>query len=89
MSRIETRFAELRKAGRAGLVAYLTAGDPDPETSTRLFSGLAAAGADLLEIGMPLSDPMADGPAVQDAGQRAQERHEPGDVPLHDVEPSV
>ncbi len=71
MSRIETRFAELRKAGRAGLVAYLTAGDPDPETSTRLFSGLAAAGADLIEIGMPFSDPMADGPAVQDAGQRA------------------
>ena len=71
MSRIETRFAALRAEGRAGLVAYLTAGDPDPETSARLFSGLAGAGADLIEMGMPFSDPMADGPAVQDAGQRA------------------
>ena len=71
MSRIERRFAELRQAGRAGLVAYLTAGDPDAETSTRLLAGLAAAGADLVEIGMPFSDPMADGPAIQQAGQRA------------------
>jgi tryptophan synthase alpha chain len=71
VSRIERRFAELRHAGRAGLVAYLTAGDPDPATSGRLFSGLAAAGADLIEIGMPFSDPMADGPAIQQAGQRA------------------
>ncbi|MFZ3236805.1 MAG: tryptophan synthase subunit alpha [Stellaceae bacterium] len=71
MTRIETRFAALRAEGRAGLVAYLTAGDPDPDTSARLFSGLARAGADLIEMGMPFSDPMADGPAVQDAGQRA------------------
>jgi tryptophan synthase alpha chain len=71
VSRIERRFAALRQEGRAGLVAYLTAGDPDPETSYRLFSGLAAAGADLVEIGMPFSDPMADGPAIQAAGQRA------------------
>jgi tryptophan synthase alpha chain len=71
VSRIERRFAALRQAGRAGFVAYLTAGDPDPETSTRLISGLAAAGADLIEIGMPFSDPMADGPAIQAAGQRA------------------
>ena len=71
MSRIEARFAALRAQGRAGLVAYLTAGDPDPETSARLFGGLAAAGADLIEIGMPFSDPMADGPVVQQAGQRA------------------
>jgi tryptophan synthase alpha chain len=71
MSRIERRFAALRAEGRAGLVAYLTAGDPDPDTSTRLFSGLASAGADLIEIGMPFSDPMADGPVIQDAGQRA------------------
>ncbi len=71
MSRIEARFAALRTEGRAGLVAYLTAGDPDPETSARLFGGLAAAGADLIEIGMPFSDPMADGPAIQQAGQRA------------------
>jgi tryptophan synthase alpha chain len=71
MSRIERRFAQLRAEGRAGLVIYLTAGDPDPETSFALFSGLAGAGADLIEIGMPFSDPMADGPSVQAAGQRA------------------
>jgi tryptophan synthase alpha chain len=71
MSRIERRFAQLRQEGRAGLVIYLTAGDPDPETSFALFSGLAGAGADLIEIGMPFSDPMADGPSVQAAGQRA------------------
>jgi len=71
MSRIEKRFAALRQEGRAGLVIYLTAGDPDPGTSFALFSGLAAAGADLIEIGMPFSDPMADGPSIQAAGQRA------------------
>src|SRR5258708_38730006 len=71
MSRIERRFAQLKQEGRAGLVIYLTAGDPDPETSFALFSGLAKAGADLVEIGMPFSDPMADGPSVQAAGQRA------------------
>jgi tryptophan synthase alpha chain len=71
MSRIEKRFAALRAEGQAGLVVYLTAGDPDRDTSERLFAGLAAAGADLIEIGMPFSDPMADGPAIQDAGQRA------------------
>src|SRR4051812_44600901 len=71
MSRIERRFAALRAEGRAGFVAYLTAGDPDPETSFELFSGVATAGADLIEIGMPFSDPMADGPSVQAAGQRA------------------
>ena len=71
MSRIAARFAALRREGRAGLVTYLTAGDPDPGTSLRLFAGLAEAGADLIEIGMPFSDPMADGPVIQDAGQRA------------------
>lgn len=71
MSRIEKRFAALKAEGRAGLVAYLTAGDPDVETSTRLFAGVAAAGADLIEIGMPFSDPMADGPSIQAAGLRA------------------
>jgi len=69
-SRIADRFAALREEGRAGLVTYLTAGDPDPETSARLFAGIAPAGADLIEIGMPFSDPMADGPAIQEAGQR-------------------
>jgi tryptophan synthase alpha chain len=71
MSRIEKRFAALKAEGRAGLVAYLTAGDPDLDTSTRLFEGVAAAGADLIEIGMPFSDPMADGPLIQAAGMRA------------------
>ena len=71
MSRIEQRFSALRKEGRAGLVTYVAAGDPDPDTSLELFAGLAAAGADLIEIGMPFSDPMADGPIIQEAGQRA------------------
>jgi tryptophan synthase alpha chain len=74
MSRIERRFAKLREEGRAGFVVYLTAGDPDPDTSFALFDRLAAAGADLVEIGMPFSDPMADGPSVQAAGQRALKR---------------
>ena len=69
--RIARRFASLRQEGRAGLVTYLTAGDPDRNTSARLFAGLPAAGADLIEIGMPFSDPMADGPVIQEAGQRA------------------
>jgi tryptophan synthase alpha chain len=71
VTRIERRFAALREEGRSGLATFLTAGDPDPETSARLFAGLASAGADLIEIGMPFSDPMADGPVIQDAGQRA------------------
>ena len=71
MNRIERRFTALREEGRAGLVTYLAAGDPDLATSTRLFTGLATAGADLIEIGMPFSDPMADGPVIQEAGQRA------------------
>jgi tryptophan synthase alpha chain len=71
MNRIERRFARLREEDRAGLVVYLTAGDPDPDTSLALFRGAAAAGADLIEIGVPFSDPMADGPTIQAAGQRA------------------
>lgn len=71
VGRIEKRFAALKAEGRAGLVAYLVAGDPDPDTSTRLFEGVATAGADLIEIGMPFSDPMADGPSIQAAGLRA------------------
>jgi tryptophan synthase alpha chain len=71
VSRIERRFVQLKQEGRAGLVIYLTAGDPDPDTSFALFSKLAEAGADLVEIGMPFSDPMADGPSIQAAGQRA------------------
>ena len=71
MSRIAARFGELASAGRAGFVTYLTAGDPDREVSTQLIAGLAAAGADLIEIGMPFTDPMADGPAIQAASLRA------------------
>ncbi len=70
-SRIDARFAALRKEGRAGLVTFLTAGDPDLETSARILDGLPAAGADVIELGMPFSDPMADGPAIQAASQRA------------------
>jgi tryptophan synthase alpha chain len=71
VSRIERRFAQLKQEGRAGLVIYLMAGDPDPDTSLALFEGVAEAGADLIEIGMPFSDPMADGPSIQAAALRA------------------
>ena len=70
-SRIARRFEALRSEGRAGLVAFVTAGDPDDETSSAILAGLPGAGADLIEIGMPFSDPMADGPAIQAANQRA------------------
>jgi tryptophan synthase alpha chain len=70
-TRISQRFAALKAEGRAGLVTYLVAGDPDAATSRTLIRGLPAAGADLLEIGMPFSDPMADGPAIQAAALRA------------------
>lgn len=70
-SRIERRFAALRDEGRGGLVTFLTAGDPDAETFFTILSGLPEAGADVIEIGMPFSDPMADGPAIQAASLRA------------------
>jgi tryptophan synthase alpha chain len=69
--RIERRFAELAAARRAGLITFVCAGDPDPETSAAILGGLPAAGADLIEIGMPFSDPMADGPAIQAGSLRA------------------
>lgn len=69
--RIRARFEALRAEQRGGLVTYLTAGDPDFETSQKILTGLSASGADLIEIGMPFTDPMADGPAVQAAGLRA------------------
>jgi tryptophan synthase alpha chain len=71
VTRIDKRFAELKRQGRAGLVAFVTAGDPDPETSLKLLQGLPGAGADIIELGMPFSDPMADGPAIQASSQRA------------------
>jgi tryptophan synthase alpha chain len=69
--RIERRFAELAAARRAGLITFACAGDPDPATSAAILAGLPAAGADLIEIGMPFSDPMADGPAIQAGSLRA------------------
>ena len=65
------RFATLRRAGRRALVCYVTAGHPDRERSLRLLRGLAAAGADVIEVGVPFSDPMADGPVIQASSQRA------------------
>jgi tryptophan synthase alpha chain len=70
-TRIECRFAALKEEGRAALVTFTMAGDPDPATSLALAKALPAAGADLIELGMPFTDPMADGPAIQAAGQRA------------------
>ena len=71
--RIRARFDALREQGRSGLVAFTMAGDPDFETAAEILTGLPEAGADLLEIGMPFSDPIADGPAIQEAGLRALE----------------
>jgi tryptophan synthase alpha chain len=70
-SRIDARFAALRAEGRAGLVTFLTAGDPDYRTSLEIAKALPKAGADLIELGVPFTDPMADGPAIQAAGLRA------------------
>jgi tryptophan synthase alpha chain len=71
MTRIDKRFAALKREGRAGLVAFVAAGDPDYDTSLAILKGLPAAGADVVELGMPFSDPMADGPAIQASSQRA------------------
>ncbi len=71
MSRIDARFAALKREGRAGLVTFVMAGDPDPDTSAAILKALPAAGGDVIEIGMPFTDPMADGPAIQAAGLRA------------------
>jgi len=70
-NRIDRRFADLRKAARPALVTFVTAGDPDYDTSLSILKALPAAGADIVELGMPFSDPMADGPAIQAAGLRA------------------
>jgi tryptophan synthase alpha chain len=70
-SRITKRFDELRLAGELGLVAYVTAGDPSLEASERIVLALAEAGADIIELGVPFSDPVADGPVIQRASERA------------------
>ncbi len=71
MTRIAACFEDLRRQGRAGLVSFITAGDPDPDASFDLLCAIARSGTDLIELGMPFTDPMADGPAIQEAGLRA------------------
>ncbi len=71
MTRIDDTFARLRAANRKAFVAYVMAGDPDAVTATRIVRGLRGAGVDIIELGLPFTDPMADGAAVQEAGQRA------------------
>ena len=70
-SRIDRRFADLKRQGRAALVTFVTAGDPDMATTAKILAGLPKAGADVIELGMVFSDPMADGPSIQLSGQRA------------------
>jgi len=71
MSRIDARFAQLKASGRTGLIPFVTAGDPAPEHVVTLMHALVEAGADLIELGVPFSDPMADGPVIQHASERA------------------
>jgi tryptophan synthase alpha chain len=70
-TRLDARFAALAAEGRPGLVTFITAGDPDTETSAKILAALPGAGADVIELGMPFTDPMADGPAIQAASLRA------------------
>jgi tryptophan synthase alpha chain len=71
ITRIDARFAELKKQGRSAFVTYVMAGDPDPATSLDVIKALPKAGADIIELGIPFTDPMADGPSIQAAGLRA------------------
>jgi len=73
MTRIDAKFADLRARGKKAFVAYIMAGDPELETSLEVMKGLPGAGVDIIELGMPFTDPMADGPTIQLAGQRALE----------------
>ncbi|MEN8178551.1 MAG: tryptophan synthase subunit alpha [Pseudomonadota bacterium] len=81
MSRIAARFAELKARDRTALIPFITAGDPNPGVTVDLMHSMVQAGADLIELGVPFSDPMADGPVIQRASERALEYH----VSLHDV----
>jgi tryptophan synthase alpha chain len=81
VSRIQTRFENLHKAGRKALIPYITAGDPSPDMTVPLMHALVESGADIIELGVPFSDPMADGPVIQRSGERAL-RHGVG---LHHV----
>src|SRR5690606_8030835 len=71
VNRIDRRFAELAARGRTGLIPFVTAGDPLPDAQVALLHALVEAGADIIEIGVPFSDPMADGPVIQHASERA------------------
>ncbi|MGB3840281.1 MAG: tryptophan synthase subunit alpha [Rhodanobacter sp.] len=71
MSRIDTRFAQLKATGRTGLIPFVTAGDPSPQHMVAMMHALVESGADLIELGVPFSDPMADGPVIQHASERA------------------
>ncbi|PPB82596.1 tryptophan synthase alpha chain [Albidovulum inexpectatum] len=73
MTRIDRTFAALREKGKKAFVAYIMAGDPDRQTSMQIMRGLPRAGVDIIELGIPFTDPMADGPTIQLAGQRALE----------------
>ncbi len=75
MSRLAARFATLQEQGRTALIPYITGGDPQPSVTVPLMHALVAAGADVLEVGVPFSDPMADGPVIQAACERALEHH--------------
>ena len=81
MSRIASCFEKLKTQNRSALIPYVTAGDSDPSTTVPLMHAMVGAGADLLELGVPFSDPMADGPVIQAASERALEHH----VSLTDV----
>jgi tryptophan synthase alpha chain len=81
MSRIAARFNQLKSEGRKALIPFITAGDPKPYVTVGLMHDLVAAGANVIELGVPFSDPMADGPVIQRASERALEHH----VSLHDV----
>ncbi|KPK59453.1 MAG: hypothetical protein AMK73_08635 [Planctomycetes bacterium SM23_32] len=73
MNRIDARFQELRRAGKAAFIPFLTAGDPDPDVTRRMLLGAEGAGADIIELGFPFSDPIADGPTIQDSYHRVLE----------------
>jgi len=75
MSRIEQSFVSLRDRNRKGLIPFITAGDPNPQSTVTLMHGLVEGGADLIELGVPFSDPMADGPAIQRSSERALAHH--------------
>lgn len=81
MSRIQQRFADLQSKQRKALIPFITAGDPQPDVTVGLMHAMVTAGADLLEVGVPFSDPMADGPVIQAACERALKHH----VTLHNV----